>query len=189
MRSYQCLNDERVGNGPYSIIPVQDDHIESIRMWRNAQMDVLRQSSVISSLQQQSYFETKVWTEMNTLQPSNILMAYRLNNKLIGYGGLVHISWEHLRAEVSFLAEPNRAKNAAIYASDQINFLLLMKMLAFNQLGFQRLFTETYANRLQHIDNLEAAGFIREGVMYEHVRINDRPVDSVIHGCLRIYEK
>jgi RimJ/RimL family protein N-acetyltransferase len=158
-------------------------------MWRNAQMDVLRQSSVISSLQQQSYFETKIWPEMDTLQPSNILMAYLLHDELIGYGGLVHISWEHLRAEVSFLTEPNRAKDAAIYANDQINFLSLMKMLAFDQLGFHRLFTETYDNRQQHIVNLEAAGFSREGVMHAHVRIDGRPVDSIIHGCLRTYEK
>jgi len=188
MRSYQCLQAQRVDNGAYSIIPVQDEHIVSIRLWRNAQMAVLRQLSVINSLQQQSYFETKVWTEMDTLQPSNILMTYLLNEELIGYGGLVHISWEHLRAEVSFLAEPNRAKNAAIYAGDQINFLLLMKMLAFDKLGFHRLFTETYAIRQQHMVNLEAAGFIREGVMQAHVRINNRPVDSIIHGCLRTYE-
>jgi RimJ/RimL family protein N-acetyltransferase len=189
MRSYQCLQAQRVDNGPYSIIPVQDEHIDSIRLWRNAQMAILRQLSVINPLQQQSYFETKVWPEMGALQPSNILVAYLLNDELIGYGGLVHISWEHLRAEVSFLAEPNRAKKAAIYASDQINFLSIMKMLAFNQLKFHRLFTETYDIRLQHIVNLEAAGFIREGVMREHVRIDGRPVDSIIHGCLKTYAK
>jgi RimJ/RimL family protein N-acetyltransferase len=189
MRSYQCLQAQRVDNGPYSIIPVQDEHIDSIRLWRNAQMDILRQSSVISSQQQQSYFETKVWPEMDVLQPSNILMAFLLNDELIGYGGLVHISWEHLRAEVSFLVEPNRAKKATIYASDQINFLSLMKMLAFDQLGFHRIFTESYDIRPQHLVNIETAGFIREGVMRAHVHINGRPVDSIIHGCLRTYEK
>lgn len=189
MRLYRCLNVERFDKGHYSIIPIQDEHIENIRLWRNAQMDVLRQSSIISPFQQQTYFETKIWPAMCNLQPSNILMAYLKNDELVGYGGLVHIAWEHLRAEVSFLANPNRANHSSIYTCDQINFLSLMKMLAFDQLGFHRLFTETYHTRHQHIENLEAAGFIREGIMHAHVRIDGYAVDSIIHGCLRTYEK
>jgi RimJ/RimL family protein N-acetyltransferase len=189
MRLYRCLNVQRIDKTFYSIIPVQNEHIESIRIWRNAQMGVLRQSSIISPLQQQTYFETKIWPEMDALQPINILMVYLKNDELIGYGGLVHISWEHLRAEVSFLANPNRVNHASIYAEDQINFLSLMKMLAFDHLNFHRLFTETYHTRQQHIENLETAGFIREGVMHAHVRIDGSPVDSYIHGCLRTNEK
>ena len=189
MSAYQCLDTQQVDYGPYSIIPVQHDHIEKIRLWRNAQMAMLRQATALSPLQQQSYFATQIWPEMDALQPNNILMAYLQNGELIGYGGLVHISWEHIRAEVSFLAAPNRAQDPAIYASDHKSFLELMKILAFDHLGFHRLFTETYDIRQPHIVNLEAAGFIREGVMRAHVRIDGRSVDSIIHGCLSTYER
>jgi hypothetical protein len=51
------------------------------------------------------------------------------------------------------------------------------------------LFTETYDIRPLHISIIESAGFLREGVMHHHVRIDGHPVDSLIHGCLHSYEK
>lgn len=186
---WNCLSTQKIRIGDYSIAPVQPRHIEIIRLWRNAQKSVLRQVADITPEQQVKYFSIRVWPEMVRPMPSNILMSFFLCDELIGYGGLVHIAWEHLRAEVSFLVSPERAQDVALYMRDQMNFLALMKILAFDQLGFHRLFTETYDIRQPHIANLEAAGFIREGVMQAHVRIDGRPVDSIIHGCLSTYER
>ena len=101
----------------------------------------------------------------------------------------MHIAWQDLRAEVSFLLASERTTDAAIYSADFRRFLGLIKQLAFDRLNFHRLFTETYSIRQLHIATLEQSGFILEGVMREHVRIGGLPVDSIIHGCLKKYER
>jgi len=62
--------------------------------------------------------------------------------------------------------------------------LTLIKAVAFDYLKFNRLFTETFNIRQFHISTLESNGFIREGVLKEHVIINGKYVDSIFHGCL-----
>lgn len=189
MKTYKCLPSQIVKQDPYEVIPVQASHIEQIRQWRNDQMEILRQAAPITREQQQHYYEKTIWPEMATECPTNILVSYLLRDEPIGYGGLVHIAWDHRRAEISFLAAPERASHPTIYARDFSSFLALIKTIAFEMLGFHRLFTETYAVRPNHIAILENAGFIREGIMRHHVRIQGRPVDSIIHGCLDDYEK
>ncbi|NJO77662.1 MAG: GNAT family N-acetyltransferase, partial [Cyanobacteria bacterium RM1_2_2] len=73
------------------------------------------------------------------------------NGNFIGYGGLVHIAWEHRRAEVSFLLETKLSGTKSDYDSYFPNFLAMIKILAFNHLGFDRICTETYAIRKQYI--------------------------------------
>lgn len=46
-----------------------------------------------------------------SLEPSQVLVALERAGVLIGYGGLVHISWANRRAEVSFLLTPELEKN------------------------------------------------------------------------------
>jgi RimJ/RimL family protein N-acetyltransferase len=189
MKAYQCMPKQTVGDGPLSVQAVQPHHIEQIRRWRNAQMGILRQSALIMPEDQEAYYREHVWPDMDSQQPRNILLAYLENGNLIGYGGLVHISWEHLRAEVSFLIEPRLVDVREDYVRYFSSFLRLMKILAFDDLGFERLFTETYAIRDHHISILENTGFRREGTLKHHVRIDNQAIDSVIHGCIRSYER
>jgi RimJ/RimL family protein N-acetyltransferase len=155
-----------------------------IRVWRNAQMDVLRQGAIITPDMQVAYYRDHVWPEMSASHPSKILLAYEDDAGLIGYGGLVHISWAHRHAEISFLLDPTLTDPDTAYAGYFRSFLSLMKSLAFDDLRFRRLYTETYAIREHHIGVLEASGFRREGVMRDHVLIDGRFVDSIIHGYL-----
>ncbi len=189
MKSYFCLSENVFKFGDYSIVPVQPDHIEQIRQWRNAQLDVLRQNSVITPEQQKDYYEFQIWPHMSASSPPEILMSYFKSNLLIGYGGLVHIAWRDFRAEISFLLDPSRTKNDIIYKEEFSIFLKLIKKLAFDELSFHRLFTETFDIRTIHIATLEASGFLREGVMRDHVKISNRRIDSIIHGCLESYER
>ncbi len=154
-----------------------------IRLWRNLQIDVLRQKGEISEEDQLKYFESVVWPTFNQDNPRQILMSFFYEEKLIGYGGLVHISWEDKRAEVSFLVDPSRI-TPEIYEHDFTAFLTLIKMMAFSDLGFERLYTETYDIREKHISILETNDFQREGIMRKHVLINGKRIDSIIHGCL-----
>lgn len=189
MRRYACLSSQSFRDDGREIRPVQDGDIEAIRLWRNAQIDVLRQKQPITAESQKSYYERQIWPTMALPQPDNLLVGYLNDGKLIGYGGLVHIAWEHRRAEVSFLVDPARAGDDAIYRGDFALFLQLVKSLAFDDLGLNRLFTETYATRSRHIAVLEASGFRCEGTMRQHVIINEKPVDALVHGYLRSYER
>lgn len=183
--SYHCLKLSNVALGTYRISPIRSEHIEAIRCWRNAQMEVLRQTSEITPEQQQGYFANTIWPDMASPFPSNILFSYFKDREHIGYGGLVHLAWEHRRAEISFLVAPERAELPAQYRADLTHFLALMANVAFTDLGLNRLFTETYAQRESHISILEDFGLRPEGRMREHVVIEGVPTDSLIHGYLR----
>ena len=183
--TWNCLRQQRYEHNNYAIIPVQPAHIEVIRCWRNAQLDVLRQPAPISATQQEIYYATHIWPSMELEQPTNILMALLKDEDLIGYGGLVHVSWHDLRAELSFLIDDARAADPAQYKEDFTAFIYLARVMGFEDLDLHRIFTETYALRMNHINVLEGAGFQLEGVMRDHVRVGSGYVDSLIHSLLR----
>lgn len=181
---YCCMPRETISNDILSLSCIQPEHIESIRQWRNVQMSVLRQKAEIDEQQQVKYFNAYIWPTLNQTQPANILLSLHRGETLIGYGGLVHIAWEDLRAEVSFLLDPALVGSDSVY-SDMFNgFLELISDFAFYDLQFNRLFTETWRSRTLHIETLEAASFHREGIMKEHTIQCGVPTDSVIHGRL-----
>lgn len=184
MHKYACLPNNEVRFDTFSVSPVQPAHIELIRCWRNEQMDVLRQSKLISHGEQLAYFENEIWPSMPLSQPRQILLSIFENDLFIGYGGLVHISWSDLRAEVSFLIDSQRMLDAATVDRCFSSYLRLIKEVAFRDLGFNRLVTETFAHRSQLILLLERSGFKYEGRMREHVTVNGTFTDSLIHGCL-----
>jgi 2-polyprenyl-3-methyl-5-hydroxy-6-metoxy-1,4-benzoquinol methylase/RimJ/RimL family protein N-acetyltransferase len=184
---YACFTRQSISYQDYTIRTVEPGDIECIREWRNAQMDVLRQKKEISPAEQLAYYEQHIWPNLGDLHTPNLLVAYLEGGRLIGYGGLVHISWEDRRAEVSFLLDPVRTSDSHRYEADFLAFLHLIKTLAFDDLKLHRLFTETYSNRRGHISVLEAADFSLEGVLRRHVIVDGQPVDSLIHGCLNEY--
>lgn len=181
---YQVMPNPTLSDGVLGLRAVQPTDIEAIRQWRNAQMDVLRQTAPISPEQQVRYFAEHVWPQAASPEPSQILLALESAEGLIGYGGLVHISWPNRRAEVSFLLTPDREKKPEILIALFSRFLGLMKQLAFDDLGLRRLCTETFAHRTRHIAALEASGFCCEGRLREHVLVDGNPTDSFAHGLL-----
>lgn len=176
--------DRRVGE--YRIGPLRRADVEAVRVWRNAQLDVLRQSSPLSVADQERWFREVVQPMHRSPQPRFLLTNLRdASGELVGYGGLTNIDWEHGRAEVSFLVATERTADRELYARDFTAYLEFLKAWAFEDLGLQRLFTETYASRGHHIGVLEAAGFELEGRLVGHVRIAGRPTDSLMHGIVR----
>ena len=115
---YKCLPQKTYKSEEYVYEAVQHEDIESIRQWRNEQMDVLRQTHAIGREEQIEYFKNNVWPEMGKDHPDKILISIKINGKLIGYGGLVNISWTNLRGELSFLIDTNRINNRDIYHKD-----------------------------------------------------------------------
>ena len=185
MRTYNCLSKQEFELNDYRISPITDDNILSIMKWRNEQMHILRQNEILTEEKQIRYFEKHIWPTMLENNPNQILFGLYYKNEFVGYGGLVHISWMDKRAEVSFLVNTERLNKDVVYQSDMINYLNLIKGVAFKVLNFNRLFTETYDVRPLHISILEKCGFILEGRMKQHVFIDNKYIDSLIHGCLK----
>ena len=68
---YKCLPRRYYEHGDYTLEAVQPEHIEKIRIWRNEQMDVLRQPKPILKEQQIQYYEKHIWSELKSNQPKN----------------------------------------------------------------------------------------------------------------------
>jgi len=169
----------------YTFLPLRRADIQTLREFRNAQMEVLRQHEVISPEQQERWFEEVVVPAQRSERPRHVLVSILDGDgRFIGYGGLTPVAWESLRSEVSFLVDPERAESPDTYARDMAAFLAFLPDWAFGELGLNRLFAETYAFRERHIGLLEAAGFELEGRLRKHVMTSEGLSDSVVHGLL-----
>jgi RimJ/RimL family protein N-acetyltransferase len=183
---YACLDVDTVVQGDRRLVPLRHEDLLSIMQWRNAQLKVLRQREPLTPNEQELYYQRVIAPSYFERQPRQILFSYLHEQELIGYGGLVHISWEDRRAEVSFLVAAERAADLSLYSQDFSQFLALIKETAFRHLGFTRLYTETYDIRRHHIGILESSGFQLEGRLRAHVLIDGQPVDSLMHGCIHL---
>lgn len=152
--------------------------------WRNAQQSVLRQQKPLFLEDQEWWWTNSVEPSYVCAEPQIVLLALDRGRGISSYGGLTNIDCLSLRAEVSFLAETGLARDAARYVTELHESLRMYSYLAFDLLGLRRLFTETWAFRVQHIQHLEDFGFRPEGRMRQHVIKDGRPVDAVIHGLL-----
>jgi RimJ/RimL family protein N-acetyltransferase len=159
---------------------LQHTDLEQIRVWRNIQMAILRQYKPLTEKNQEDWW--------NSLAADTKTILFTIissqSDDLIGYCGLTNVDFQNSRAEVSFLTK---------YANDAITeyrqtFLETLNMLcifAFRKLKLNRLFTETFEFRKDHIKILEEFGFIKEGVLREHVFKEGSFTNSEIHSILR----
>ena len=185
IKKYKVMPNPNIRIKSLNATAVQEKEIEKIRQWRNDQIVILRQKSLISENQQIDYFKNTIWPQMDEDYPNEILLSIFKNGIFVAYGGLVHISWKDKRAEVSFVADSEIAANQKIYINLFTEYLSLIKYFAFSQLGLNRIFTETYDIRPNHIMTLENSGFMKEGIMKSHIIINGVRTNSLIHGILR----
>ncbi len=182
---YKCLKQNSFqDNQNYQIVAIRQEDVENIRLWRNAQMDVLRQKEMITFEDQHLYFQKHVWPMFEQERPTQILFSFLFGGICIGYGGLTYVDWENSRSEVSFLVNPTRAQDAIIYPRDFTHFLGLLCQVAFEHLHLHRLFTETFAFRHSTLHVLEKLGFKPEGILREHVYKHGQRVNSIMHGLL-----
>jgi carbamoyl-phosphate synthase large subunit len=178
------MRQPRLYDGDLMLRSVEPRDIEAIRQWRNTQMDVLRQNSVITFLEQKKYFDENIWPEKASNKPKQILLGIEKDGELIGYGGLVHISWDFRRAEISFLLKPSLEKDRENLQDIFSRYLFMIQELAFEDLQLHKLTTETYGQRIVHIQILEATGFKIEGRLREHVIVGGEFKDSLVHSVL-----
>lgn len=182
---YQCLTKPYFEDeSGYQLVTIRAEDLENIRLWRNAQLDILRQKVNISTEEQQNYFQKVIWPTFKQPHPPQLLFSFLLDQTCIGYGGLVHLDWENARAEVSFLVDPSRINDQKGYKKDFLHFLNLICQIAFQELNLHRLCVETFAFRKEHIAVLEHFGFKQEGVLREHIFKRQQWQDSLLHGLL-----
>ena len=165
----------------YSIEHLTDKYFEDIRKLRNSQKSVLRNNKNISQDQQEKYKEMYFLNLKNNI-PSEILFSIHINEKFIGYGGLVHISKMDKRCELSFLTSKKRNDNYETLKKDFNFFIKFAINFAFNSLKLNKITTETYKFRKNHIKILKNCGFINEGILKKHVFRNGKYYDSFIYS-------
>jgi RimJ/RimL family protein N-acetyltransferase len=183
--TYQCLDSHVfIDSLGYELVSIREKDIENIRLWRNAQLEFLRQNLPLSIEEQQRYFQVNIWPLFCEKHPNQILCSFLLHGECIGYGGLTHIDWEAKRSEISFLLNPMRIQEWTTYQKEFAHFLHLACQIAFRCIGLRRLFTETFAFRMEHIQLLEAFGFQKEGILREHVYKNNKWWNAILHGLL-----
>jgi RimJ/RimL family protein N-acetyltransferase len=181
-RIYKNINSDSFNNGIYSLVPIRDEDKYDIMNWRNNQLDILRQETVLLIEQQEIYFKTVVDKLFDVENPKQLLFSFLENNKLIGYGGLVHIDWETKTAEVSFLSETSRNKNADMFISDWVNYLAILKKIATDYLNFKSIYTYAYDLRPNLYIALQESGFTEIKRHKNHIQIENKKVDVVIHS-------
>lgn len=183
---YKCLkNFENLSAEDIIIIPIRFEDRTLIRKWRNEQIYHLRQQGILSEDQQNKYFKDNISPLFIVDEPSQLLFSIYRRGSLVGYGGLVHINWLDKYAEMSFLTKTEILNNNnSEYGRILSIFISAMKKVLFDHLNFNRMFTETYSLRLQHIKILEANGYILEGSQRRKILINGEYHDSLIHSIL-----
>jgi len=170
-------------NGRY-FFSLERSHLEKLRKWRNAQMDVLRQWKPLTDYNQEKWFQ-EVSTAIDQIVFSIVTFDKDDTEKFIGYCGLVNINHINKRTELSFLIEPERAFKREIYQEDFMAALRALCEYGFNQLNLNKIFTETFSFRKYHIEILEKFGFKKDGTFREHQYVNGRYYDSIIHSMLK----
>ena len=181
MTTYKCLSKEIFQQDNYSIVPIREQDIESIRIWRNEQIKILRQKKLLSQQEQIDYFNNVIKKTFESENPDCILFSFLLDTNCIGYGGLVHINWNLKSAEISLLTETSRSNNAKIYENDFKIFLKLIFQVAFFDLCFDKLTTETYDFRKLTIKILENQGFKFQKRLSKNVFKESKFFDSIFH--------
>ena len=181
---YKVLRRNEFTDGHYVLQPVRYEDMEQIRQWRNAQMSVLRQSTELSVIDQETYFEKVIKPSFSDSKTKTLLFSLFKNKELIGYGGLVNISWKDKRAEMSFLLDPKRLKDNSSYRQDMTHFIHLIKVVVFEEMQFNRLFAETFSFRTFHISILESNGFVEEGILRQHIMESGQYYNSIMHGMV-----
>ncbi|WP_428326230.1 GNAT family N-acetyltransferase [Nitrosopumilus sp.] len=184
MSKYKILSKNHYKSNNYTLCTIREKDIEKIRVWRNKQINILRQNNPISKQQQINYYNDEIKKSITKNEPNVILFSFLINQKCIGYGGFVHIDWKNKRAEISFLTDPARM-NARLYEKDFSLFLDVIFKIGFKEIGFNKLTTETFEIRPKTMNILEQKGFKKEGLLKDHVKVNGKYVNSIIHGILK----
>ena len=180
MNIYKALNKQEFQAGNYKIVPIRFEDSPAIMKWRNEQIYHLRQAKPLTEIDQKNYFETVVAGLFRDEKPKQILFSLLKDEQCIGYGGLVHINWIDLHAEVSFIMDTSLEKSQFEHLWSV--FLYLLEDVAFNELKLHKLNTYAFDLRPHLYKVLENNLFIEEARLKEHCFFEGKFIDVLLHG-------
>ena len=183
-RKYSFLPGKKYCSSKYSLVPLRERDVESIRKWRNEQIDILRQNKPLTKDEQSKYYHQVIKKSFYEKKPEMILFSFLIKNNCVGYGGFVHIDWNSKKAELSIILDTNRTKKQETYKKEFSIFLKIILNIGFKQILFNKIFTETFDIRPDTILILEKTGFVLENKLLSKNYINDSYVDSLFHRVL-----
>ena len=183
---YLVLERQKFVDGDLKIVPLRFIDKYQIMTWRNDQIYHLRQIKKLTRKDQDNYFNECIKPLFNSQKPSQLLFSYIKKDKLIGYGGMVYVDWDNLKAEISFLLDTDIKRDKKQYAIFFSKFINLIKTVAFDELSFNRLYTETYSIRENQLIELPKNGFQYEGTLRKSFYIpqTNEFCDSLIHSMI-----
>ena len=179
---YNCLNQNEFKALDHKIVPIRYEDRLDIMRWRNEQMYHLRQVKPLTEIAQENYFRRTVSNLFDLEKPNQILFSYIKNDKCIGYGGLVHINWIDKNAEISFIMNSDLEEEYFHYHWSI--FLGMIESLAFEELGFHKLYVYAFDLRPYLYEVLSSSGYFRDATLKQHCYFNDKFLDVVIHSKL-----
>lgn len=180
MRKFKILSKSKYIFHNFSIVPLRSKDCYSIMQMRNEQMYHLRQSTLLTEEAQDQYFKNVVSDLFNKEKPDQLLFSFLKSGEFIGYGGLVHINWMDKYAEISFIMKTELEEGN--FECFWINYLSLIEKVAFEELGFHKLFTYAFDVRPHLYKILEKAGFKEEARLKKHHLFGKEYVDVLIHS-------
>jgi hypothetical protein len=153
-------------NRLYKFRPIIFEDIEDIRNWRNDQITSLRQKKHITRSDQIHYWNNFIFPSLSDEMPDQLLFSLEdcKLNKLIAYGGLVHINWKNKYAESSFLTDTIYNENSKEYEIIFNNYLKFLISTS-RSLKLSCIYSETYSFRAKHIKILEHFGYEQYGYL------------------------
>ena len=151
--------------------------------WRNEQIYHLRQSKILTQNEQDKYFNNVVLNLFDQDKPDQVLFSLLKRKTCIGYGGLVHINWKKMVAEVSFIMETTLEKKNFI--DYWLIYIKLIEKVAFEQLELKKIFTYSYEVRPKLYDVMKKANYIKEKRIKKAINIQDKFYDILIYSKMR----
>lgn len=180
MKSYKALLRKTLTYKNFTLIPIRFEDRYLIMNWRNEQIYHLRQNELLTAKAQDDYFNNIISETFKQDKPKQLLFSLLKDNICIGYGGLVHINWIDMNAEISFIMDTKLEK--IYFKSYWKLFLKLLEIIAFQELRFHKIYTFAYELREQLFDVLKDCNYIQEAILRDHVFINDSFVNVLIHS-------
>ena len=182
MNSYKAIRQQKFSFNSYSIVPIRYEDRMDILKWRNEQVYHLRQDKPLTEADQEFYFNTVINKLYDKEKPSQLLFSFLKDEICIGYGGLVHINWVDKNAEISFIM--NSDLEEEYFQFHWSIFLGRIESLAFEELGFHKLYVYAFDLRPNLYEVLLSSGYFRDATLKQHCYFNDKFIDVVIHSKL-----
>ena len=176
---YKALSKNIFKSQEYQIVPIRYKDRLNIMKWRNEQIYHLRQSELLTEESQERYFQDIVSKLFNQKEPDQLLFSFLKNDKIIGYGGLVHINWTDKNAEISFIMDTNEEKK--YFYKYWTLFLNLIEELSFKIIGLHKIYVYAFDLRPHLYTVLEKNKFNKEAVLQEQCLFNGKFIDVLIY--------